>query len=49
MGRVLIITIVFRMIFNGAKENINDPRIEFVENTSEIQDLKLMSKCKGAV
>lgn len=31
------------------KENLIDSRIEFVENTSEIQDLKLMSRCKGAV
>lgn len=31
------------------KENLKDPRIEFVENTSEIQDLKLMMKCKGSI
>lgn len=31
------------------KENLNDSRIEFVENTSEIQDLKLMMRCKGSV
>lgn len=31
------------------KENLKDSRIEFVENTSEIQDLKLMMKCKGSV
>jgi hypothetical protein len=31
------------------KENIKDSRIHFIENTSEIEDLKLMQKCKGAV
>lgn len=27
----------------------NDPRIEFVENTTEIDDIKLMMKCKGSI
>lgn len=31
------------------KENFKDARLEFIEGTNEIQDLKLMMKCKGAV
>jgi hypothetical protein len=31
------------------KENLKDHRIEFVENTTEIQDLELMMQCKGSI
>lgn len=31
------------------KKNLKDSRITFVEGTNEIQDLRLMSKCEGAV
>lgn len=31
------------------KENISDHRVMFVENTSEIDDLRLMMRCSGAI
>lgn len=31
------------------KENIKDIRVSFSENTSEIEDLRLIEKCKGGV
>ncbi len=31
------------------KEHVKDPRVTFVENTTEIQDLELMMQCKGSV
>ena len=32
-----------------AIENIHDNRVEFIKDTSEIEDLRLMQRCKGAV